>query len=52
MPNPAPADPSIDREPLPAGHPCSWGAITAGTSLAEIPYSIPKAVRTRQQDLD
>lgn len=29
------------REPLPPGHPESWGAITAGTSLAESPYIIP-----------
>ena len=26
------------REPLPAGHPVSWGAITIGTLLAGLPY--------------
>jgi len=29
------------REPLPAGHPVSWGAITAGTLLAGSPYPWP-----------
>ena len=27
-----------EREPLPAGHPLTWGAITAGTVLAGAPY--------------
>lgn len=28
-----------DREPLPAGHPASWGAITAGTTLEGSAYA-------------
>jgi hypothetical protein len=34
-----PEDPG--REPLPAGHPDSWGAITAGTELQDVPYPLP-----------
>ena len=33
------------RDPLPAGHPRSWGAITAGTVLADVPYARPAARR-------
>ena len=29
------------RRPLPAGHPRSWGAITAGTVLENAPYPLP-----------
>jgi hypothetical protein len=29
------------REPLPAGHPRSWGVITAGTVLENVPYDLP-----------
>jgi hypothetical protein len=29
------------REPLPAGHPRSWGVITAGTVLENVPYGLP-----------
>jgi len=29
------------REPLPAGHPDSWGALTAGTVLQGLPYPLP-----------
>jgi hypothetical protein len=36
---PPPEDPA--REPLPAGHPRSWGAITAGTVLEGTPYPLP-----------
>ena len=36
---PAPDDPL--REPLPAGHPRSWGAITANTVLEGTPYPLP-----------
>ena len=36
---PPPEDPA--REPLPAGHPRSWGAITAGTLLEGTPYPLP-----------
>lgn len=36
---PPPEDPA--REPLPAGHPRTWGAITAGTVLEGMPYPLP-----------
>jgi hypothetical protein len=36
---PAPEDPR--REPLPAGHPRSWGAITDGTLLEGAAYPLP-----------
>jgi hypothetical protein len=29
------------RDPLPAGHPRSWGVITAGTVLENTPYPLP-----------
>lgn len=32
---------ALDRPPLPAGHPISWGAITAGTVLADSCYPYP-----------
>ncbi len=35
----APEDPG--RDPLPPGHPRSWGAITAGTVLQDTPYPLP-----------
>ncbi len=31
----------LHREPLPAGHPRSWGAITEDTVLADTPYPLP-----------
>jgi hypothetical protein len=40
---PAPEDRA--REPLPAGHPRSWGVITAGTVLANVPYALPIILR-------
>ncbi|MBW4090062.1 MAG: AsnC family protein [Proteobacteria bacterium] len=36
---PPPEDP--ERDPLPPGHPHSWGAITAGTVLEDVPYPLP-----------
>lgn len=30
-----------ERPPLPPGHRVSWGAIVAGTSLADTPYPLP-----------
>ena len=36
---PEPEDP--EREPLPAGHPRTWGAITADTVLDGMPYPLP-----------
>ena len=36
---PPPEDPM--REPLPAGHPRTWGAINAGTVLEGTPYPLP-----------
>lgn len=41
VPAPAPTAPTPAQrsfDPLPAGHPVSWGAITAGTWLAGSPY--------------
>jgi hypothetical protein len=37
--SPPPEDPH--REPLPPGHPRSWGAITRGTLLEGTPYPLP-----------
>jgi hypothetical protein len=34
-----PEDPA--RDPLPAGHPRSWGVITAGSVLEDVPYPLP-----------
>ena len=33
-----------DRQPLPAGHPHSWGALTAGTVLQDMPFHAPDAI--------
>jgi hypothetical protein len=33
--------PDPAREPLPPGHPISWDAVTAGTSLAGTSYPFP-----------
>ena len=30
-----------ERPPLPPGHRVTWGAIVAGTSLADAPYPLP-----------
>jgi len=40
---PPPEDPG--REPLPAGHPRSWGVITDGTVLEGVPYPLPVFAR-------
>lgn len=32
---------ALDRPPLPAGHPVSWGAITDGTVLDQSCYPFP-----------
>ena len=37
--SPPPEDP--EREPLPAGHPRSWGALTADTLLDGTDYPLP-----------
>jgi hypothetical protein len=34
-----------DREPLPAGHAESWGAINRGTSLEDVPFQTPDTIR-------
>jgi hypothetical protein len=34
-----------DRQPLPAGHAQSWGAINRGTSLETVPFVSPGAIR-------
>ena len=36
---PPPED--MSRDPLPAGDPRSWGALTAGTVLENTPYPLP-----------
>lgn len=36
---PPPEDPA--RDPLPAGHPRTWGAITANSVLEGTPYPLP-----------
>jgi hypothetical protein len=33
------------REPLPAGHIESWGAINSGTSLEDVAFQTPSAIR-------
>ncbi|MGD0108323.1 MAG: AsnC family protein [Rhodopila sp.] len=33
------------REPLPAGHAKSWGAINRGTSLERVPFEPPANIR-------
>ena len=40
---PPPEDPQ--RDPLPAGHPRTWGAMNAGTVLADTPYPLPRQTR-------
>jgi hypothetical protein len=40
---PPPEDPA--RDPLPAGHPRSWGMLTAGTLLEGCPYPLPVFAR-------
>jgi hypothetical protein len=47
---PAKTDPTPDpaRDPLPAGHPISWGLITAGTALEGAAYEIPDSHRLRR----
>ena len=34
-----------DREPLPAGHAKSWGAINRGTTLENVPFKTPSTIR-------
>lgn len=40
-PTEAEPEQAAEREPLPAGHPVSWGALIAGTLLAGTPYPLP-----------
>jgi hypothetical protein len=44
-PRPAPSPRAVaedpNREPLPAGHPRSWGALVAGTALDRTAYPLP-----------
>ena len=40
-PRPPGPDPEQHREPLQAGHPTSWGLITAGTAFAGTDYPWP-----------
>jgi hypothetical protein len=41
QPKAAPLVARVDRAPLPAGHPLTWGAITAGTPSDNTPYPYP-----------
>jgi hypothetical protein len=41
QPMPTPPVPRIDRAPLPAGHPLTWGAITESTQARGTPYPHP-----------
>ena len=41
QPAPRPLTERVDRPPLPPGHPLSWHAITAATTLAGEPYPYP-----------
>ena len=41
QPAPRPITDRVDRPPLPPGHPLSWQAITANTSLEGEPYPYP-----------
>jgi hypothetical protein len=34
-----------DRPPMPAGHPASWGALTRGTTLQDVPFRGPNTIR-------
>jgi hypothetical protein len=34
-----------DREPLPAGHAETWGAINRGTALEDVPFQTTDAIR-------
>lgn len=38
------------REPLPAGHPVTWGAITVGTELAGSDYPLPVLTNRRDDE--
>jgi hypothetical protein len=38
---PAEAQPDPQREPMPAGHPVSWGLLIEGTCLEGSPYTPP-----------
>jgi hypothetical protein len=45
-PSHAPAVPDeSERLPLHAGHPDSWGAITRGTALENVPFRAPGEIR-------
>lgn len=45
--------PTPTREPYPPGHPITWGAITAGTLLAGVPYPIqPLVTRAPPEERD
>ena len=40
-----PPQDDLARDPLPAGHPRSWGVLTAGTVLEGTPYPLPVFAR-------
>ncbi len=39
------AEDELDRQPLPAGHAETWGAINRGTSLENLPFRTPESIR-------
>ena len=43
--NAAPILDESDRQPLEAGHAKSWGVINQGTSLENVPFQTPGAIR-------
>lgn len=50
-PPPAAAEEDANREPLPAGHPLTWGLLTGGTVLDGTPYRPPGVPRRRARDV-
>ncbi|WP_158925902.1 AsnC family protein [Acidisphaera sp. S103] len=44
-PNAAEVLDEADREPLPAGHADTWGAINRGTGLEDVPFQTPGMIR-------
>jgi hypothetical protein len=42
-----PGEPGRSADPLPAGHPITWGAITDGTVLHGVPYPLAPSVQCR-----
>ena len=52
-PLPLPPDPGLTdpaRDPLRAGHPLSWGLLTAGTLLEGVPYPWPPTPQDEEEE--